>query len=147
MTEIVPATEDHLDEVARLFDLYRQFYECPPDLGLARSYLADRLAAGDSRIWIGLDGERGRGMVQCYPTFCSVQAVKRWILYDLYVEVDVRGTGLGERLMHVAHEAARADGAKRVDLETAHDNLVGQSLYEKLGYRRDEHFFSYSLQL
>ena len=80
MTEIVRATEDHLDEVARLFDLYRQFYECPPDLGLARSYIADRMAADESLIWIALDGDRGRGMVQCYPTFCSVQAVRRWIL-------------------------------------------------------------------
>lgn len=147
MTEIVRATEDHLDEVARLFDLYRQFYECPPDLGLARSYIADRMAADESLIWIALDGDRGRGMVQCYPTFCSVQAVKRWILYDLYVDADVRGTGLGERLMGVAHDAARADGAKRVDLETARDNVAGQSLYEKLGYKRDEHFFSYSLRL
>ena len=147
MTEIVRATDDHLDEVARLFDLYRQFYECPPDLGLARSYIADRMAADESMIWIALDGDRGLGMVQCYRTFCSVQAVKRWILYDLYVEADTRGTGLGERLMGVAHEAARADGAKRVDLETAHDNVVGQGLYEKLGYKRDEHFFSYSLQL
>ena len=66
---------------------------------------------------------------------------------DLYVDADVRGTGLGERLMGVAHDAARADGAKRVDLETAHDNVVGQSLYEKLGYKRDEHFYSYSLRL
>ena len=26
-------------------------------------------------------------------------------------------------------------------------NVVGQGLYEKLGYKRDEHFFSYSLRL
>lgn len=147
MTEIVRATDEHLDEVARLFDLYRQFYLCEPDVDLARRYIADRLAADESRIWIALDDSRGVGMVQCYPTFCSVQAVRRWILYDLYVEAEMRGTGLGEQLMGVAHDAARADGAKRVDLETAHDNVVGQSLYEKLGYRRDEHFYSYSLQL
>lgn len=147
MTEIVPAEETHLDEVARLFDLYRQFYECPPDFELARSYIAERMAARESLIWIALDDGRGRGIVQCYPTFCSVQAVKRWILYDLYVDADARGIGLGERLMQVAHDAARADGAKRIDLETAHDNVIGQSLYEKLGYRRDDHFYSYSLQL
>ena len=146
MTEIVRATEDHLDEVARLFDLYRQFYECPPDVGLARAYIADRMAADESMIWIALDGDHGRGMVQCYPTFCSVQAVKRWILYDLYVEADVRSTGVGRRLMRTAHEAAWADGAKRVDLETAVDNLAGQHLYEKLGYRQMPGFFTYSLQ-
>lgn len=147
MIEIVPATTEQLDELARLFDLYRQFYECEPNLELARSYIGDRLAAGESHIWIALDGDHGRGFVQCYPTFCSVQAVKRWVLYDLYVDADVRGTGLGEWLMNTARAAATTDGAKRIDLETAHDNVIGQSLYEKLGYRRDQQFYSYSLQL
>lgn len=147
MNEIVRAGPDHLDETARLFDLYRQFYDCEPDLPLARDYIADRMAADDSIIWIALDGDQGRGFVQCYPTFCSVQAIRRWVLYDLYVQADVRGRGLGERLMNAARDGARADGAERIDLETAHDNLVGQALYEKLGYRRDEHFFSYSLGL
>ena len=44
-------------------------------------------------------------------------------------------------------DAAIADGAKRIDLETAHDNAPGQHLYEKLGYERLEGFFTYSLGL
>ena len=49
--------------------------------------------------------------------------------------------------MDAARDAAIADGAKRVDLETAHDNAPGQHLYEKLGYERVEGFFTYSLEL
>lgn len=145
MTDIVRATEEHHDEVARLFDLYRQFYECQPDLDLARSYIADRMAADESMIWVALDGDRGCGMVQCYRSFCSVEALKRWILYDLYVEPEVRSTGIGRRLMAAAHEAAWADGAKRVDLETAVDNFAGQHLYDKLGYEPTPGFLTYSL--
>ena len=37
--------------------------------------------------------------------------------------------------------------ACRIDLETAHDNLIGQALYENLGYERDTHFYKYSLAL
>jgi len=30
--DIVKAGREHIAEVSRLFDLYRQFYECDPDL-------------------------------------------------------------------------------------------------------------------
>ncbi len=148
MVEIVPATETHVAEVGRLFDLYRQFYECPPDLDLAVEYIGDRIANQESRIWVALDGEHAVGFVQCYETFCSVQAVKRWILYDLYVEAGLRNTGLGAELMKTARDAAIAAGARRIDLETAHSNAPGQHLYEKQGYEKVlEDFFTYSLQL
>ena len=148
MVEIVPAAESHVAEVGRLFDLYRQFYECPADLSLAVAYIEERIAGGESRIWVALDGNHGIGFVQCYETFCSVQAVKRWILYDLYVEIDHRNVGLGARLMDTARDAAVAAGARRIDLETASSNAPGQHLYEKLGYRRVvDGFSTYSLSL
>ena len=35
------AKSSDLDQLADLFDQYRQFYECPPDLGAAKSWIAD----------------------------------------------------------------------------------------------------------
>lgn len=147
MIEIVRARPEHVGEVGRLFDLYRQFYECPPDLDVAVAYIGDRIANDESFVWVALDGATARGFVQCYATFCSVEAIPRWILYDLFVEADHRDGGLGARLMNTARDAAMAAGAKRIDLETAHDNAPGQHLYEKLGYVRVPGFFTYSLAL
>jgi ribosomal protein S18 acetylase RimI-like enzyme len=144
--KIEVATQEHIGEVARLFDLYRQFYECEPDLALATNFIAERIANDESRIFVAMDGDKARGFVQLYPSFCSVEAFKIQILYDLYVDADGRAGGVGEKLMNRASEFARESGAKRVDLLTAHSNKIGQHLYEKLGYEiANEDFHAYSL--
>ena len=147
MIEIERATSTHVEPVGRLFDLYRRFYECDPDLDLATSYIRERIEREESLIHVAVADGEVVGFVQSYPTFCSVDAVKRHVLYDLYVDEAHRNAGVGARLMNAARDAAIADGAKRVDLETAHDNAPGQHLYEKLGYERVEGFFTYALGL
>ena len=143
---IVKAKREHIAEVARLFDLYRQFYECPADLELATRFIAERVERQESDIFVAVEGDKAGGFVQLYSSFCSVGAVKIYILYDLYVNVDCRKIGVGESLMNRATEWAKENGAARLDLSTAHSNLAGQHLYEKLGYKKvDEDFFSYSL--
>jgi len=145
---IIKAELTHLTDVARLFDLYRQFYECPPDLALATSYIRERLEKNESDIFIAVDGETTCGFVQLYSSFCSVQAVKIYILYDLYVDAVFRQSGWGEQLMNRATQWARENGAARVDLLTAHSNTTGQQLYEKLGYKKAlEDFHAYSLDV
>ena len=144
--EIVRAKQEHIKEVARLFDLYRQFYECPADLGLATSFIAERMENDESVIFLAQEQGKGLGFVQLYPSFCSVDAVKIFILYDLYVDAAGRKSGVGQKLMEQATQFAKDAGAKRLDLLTAHSNLAGQALYEKLGYKQvNEDFYAYSL--
>ena len=69
------------------------------------------------------------------------------ILYDLYVDSSGRQGGVGRALMNQAEKHARKMKACRIDLETANDNLIGQALYEDLGYERETHFYKYSLAL
>lgn len=146
--EIVKAGPEHIVEVSRLFDLYRQFYECEPDLGLATKFITERIEREESDIFVALDGNAASGFVQLYPSFCSVEAIKIYILYDLYVDADQRKSGIGERLMNRATEWARENGAARLDLLTAHSNLAGQHLYERLGYKKvNEDFYAYSLDV
>jgi ribosomal protein S18 acetylase RimI-like enzyme len=112
----------------------------------ATNFIAERIANDESRIFVAMDGDKARGFVQLYPSFCSVEAFKIQILYDLYVDADVRAGGVGEKLMNRASEFARESGAKRVDLLTAHSNKIGQHLYEKLGYEiANVDFHAYSL--
>ena len=49
--------------------------------------------------------------------------------------------------MNAASEWALAEGAARIDLETARENAPGQSLYRSLGYEVDEVFLKFSLDL
>jgi ribosomal protein S18 acetylase RimI-like enzyme len=140
-----PAEARDLSAVAALFDAYRQFYEMPPDLALARRYLDERFQRRESVILVA-ENEKGDivGFTQLYPAFCSVLADRTFVLYDLFVTPAARGTGAGRALMEAAESYARANGAARLQLETAKTNVVGQSLYESCGWKRDELFYVYA---
>ncbi len=146
--EIIKANLQNLSDVAQLFDLYRQFYECPPDFALATRLIKERMENSESDIFLAIDGNCSCGFVQLYPSFCSVQAIKIYILYTLYVETNYRNSGLGVRLMNRATQWAKENNAARLDLLTAKSNKIGQHLYEKLGYKKVlEDFHAYSLEL
>ena len=146
---IVRAGRENSSAVARLFNRYRQFYECEDNLPLAEKFIRERIANDESVIFLAENAERRPlGFVQLYPSFCSVQAVKIMILYDLFVDVENRKTGVGEALMQQATDFAKEAGAVRLDLLTAKSNTVAQSLYTKLGYQRtNEDFIAFSLDV
>ena len=134
-----------LEAVASLFDAYRQFYEKPADLALARRFLGERFERNESVIIVA-ENTRGEivGFTQLYPTFCSVLADRTFTLYDLFVTPWARGTGAGRALMEAAEAYARKSGAARLQLETAKTNTTGQSLYESCGWERDDLFYVYA---
>jgi ribosomal protein S18 acetylase RimI-like enzyme len=76
-----------------------------------------------------------------------VLADRTFVLYDLFVTPAARGTGAGRALMEAAEAHARANGAARLQLETARTNVVGQALYESCGWKRDELFYVYAKAL
>ncbi len=134
-----------LRNLAELFDLYRQFYEQEPDYELAFQFLSSRFKNSESTILIAESDELGLvGFCQLYPTFCSVEATPIYSLYDLFVLPDARKRGVGRQLLLAAEVRALADGKARMDLTTAKTNLPAQSLYESLGWQRDEVFYAYN---
>ena len=143
-----PAEERDLDEIATLFDAYRQFYEKPADLALARRYIVERFQRKESAIILA-ENETGEivGFTQLYPAFCSVLAAKTFVLYDLFVTPAARGTGAGRALMEAAEAHGRNAGAARLELSTANTNKIGQSLYESCGWVRDNVFYVYQKSL
>ena len=147
--QIRQATLDDLDLVAPLFDAYRQFYQQSPDLPLARAFLQARLGAGESLVYLAEDQEAALGFVQLYPLFSSTapRPGRIWLLNDLYVVPAARGRGVARRLMDRARQLAGETGAGAIELATARSNATAQALYESLGYRRDEQFLHYSLEL
>jgi ribosomal protein S18 acetylase RimI-like enzyme len=146
--EAVRAHVDRLDAVAGLFDAYRGFYGQPANLAQSRAFIAERMAAAESAIFLAED-EQGAalGFVQLYPTFSSIDAHRTWLLSDLFTAPEARGRGVGRLLMNAARDFALATGAKGLVLETATDNFTAQGLYESLGYVRDSGYYTYILDL
>jgi len=134
-----------LEKIAPLFDAYRQFYEQEPNLEFAREFIGARLNKNESIIFIVEDeSQSALGFCQIYPSFCSVIASPIYTLSDLFVSANARKSGLGKLLLEQAREHAQASGIPRMDLTTAKTNLTAQSLYESLGWVRDDIYYAYN---
>ena len=139
------ARQGDLATVASLFDQYRQFYEQASDAALALQFITERFANKESVLLVAQDDAGALvGFCQLYPSFCSVEAKPIYVLYDLFVAPGARKTGAGRQLLLAAEARARQDGKARMDLTTAKTNLRAQSLYESLGWVRDDVFFAYN---
>ena len=141
------ASRSDLDDLTILFDQYRQFYQCAPDLPAARNWLEKNMDQERSTVFVADIRGTLLGFTQLYPALCSVDLVKYFVLYDLFVDPSERRSGVARALMNAASEWAKAQGAARLDLETARDNAPGQALYKDLGYELDEVFLKFSLDL
>ena len=146
--KIIKAEQKHIKEVGILFDLYRQFYKYESNIIESTNYIKDRINNNESTIFIAIsDADEAIGFVQLYETFGSLDLGKIIILYDLYVKEDHRKNKIGRQLMLKSYEYAKKINAKRIQLSTATDNFIGQSLYESLGYVKDIDFYTYDFEI
>ena len=154
MITIERAGVQDLDAFVPLFEAYRAFYRCRLDADAARRYLGERLARGESTVFLAWSdeaaapgGRRAVGFTQMYPAWASLRLGASWVLYDLFVDATVRRGGVARRLMERAVRHARESGATIITLETAVDNAPAQKLYESLGWKRETDFYTYYLEL
>ena len=146
--KIIEAESYHIEQVGKLFDLYRQFYKYESNLIESTNYIKDRINNKESKIFIAINDKNDAiGFVQLYETFGSLDLGKIIILYDLYVIKDHRKNKIGRQLMLKSHKYAKKINAKRIQLSTATDNFIGQSLYESLGYVKDTDFYTYDFEI
>lgn len=147
MFAIQQATARDLDQLAPLFDAYRQFYGQQSDIPAARAFLLDRFRHSESVIFMATDDGKAIGFTQLYPSFSSISVARIYVLSDLFVASNVRKKGTGRKLLEAAVDFGRLVGACQLTLETAKTNLTAQSLYESCGWTRDTEFYVYQITL
>ncbi|MCL7987503.1 GNAT family N-acetyltransferase [Sphingobacterium sp. lm-10] len=150
--KIARIDKSQYESVVDLFNDYRIFYQQKSDKELAKIFIRQRLENNESVIFLATDSTSGAamGFTQLYPKFSSMRVTKNWILNDLFVDPNYRKQGIGEKLIHEAMAFARQDGATRLYLSTAVDNLTAQRLYEQVGFEKqgiDTAFYDYSIAL
>jgi len=122
-------------------------------IDLAKKFIDARINNNESVIFVALNNNNNSkpvGFTQLYPNYSSVSAIKNWTLNDLYVDKDYRKQGVGEKLIKKAMEYAKNQHAKFVELSTAFDNYSAQSVYEKIGFKKQEPdtaFYTYRIDL
>lgn len=146
--KVIRAQLSDVSEAAPLFAAYREFYGEPYDLDASASFLASRLARDESIVLIAKnDGGDPIGFSQIYPAFSSTRLAPIWILNDLYVSEEARGTGAVDALLDTAATLATDAGAIAIELSTAHTNLRAQAVYDRSGYEVDTVYKHYEKPL
>ena len=145
--DIRRAALSDLESVAPLFDQYRQFYLRAADPAGSAGFIKARLTQGDSVILLAEREGRAAGFTQLFPSFTSVGMAPIYILNDLYVAAEARGSKVGKALIDAAADFARGEGAIRLTLSTQTTNIRAQHVYETGGWQRDTDFYTYHLKL
>ena len=145
--DIKQATADKAEIIGEVFNLYRVFYNQKSNIDVAIKYIRERLDQKESIIFYIEDGDKCLGFTQLYPTFDSVNVRKKIVLYDLFIREEYRKKGLAKSLMNAAKNYGTENNFGSIELSTNKENIPGQSLYESLGYIRDQEFYSYDLEI
>lgn len=144
---IVPVTLENLELVLPLIADYQRFYQATPDTERNRKHfgrLVTTPALGAQ--WLALtDDGRASGFVTAYRVLSSVSAVEKCLLNDLYVMPNLRGQGLGRKLIVHCTTWAVSQGYAGVYWQTALDNHTAQRLYDSLPTSRDS-WHTYTLR-
>ena len=80
--KIIEAKKENINQVGKLFDLYRQFYKYESNIQKSTNYISDRINNKQSTIFLAIaENDNPAGFVQLYETFGSLHLGKIIILY------------------------------------------------------------------
>jgi len=133
-----PARPEDLPQLVELLHiLFTQEHELTPDASKQERGLRQILENPSiGRLYVARDGARVLGMVNIQRTMSTAEGGPVGSFEDFVVRPELRGQGLGARLMRYAIEQCEAEGLLRLILLTDGDNAGAQRLYEKAGFER-----------
>jgi GNAT superfamily N-acetyltransferase len=136
MTVTVRLTGAHplFGPAAELLDEYRQHYGANPAPDAVAGWMMDQMVSDRMRIYVCDRQDRAAGIcsVAVVPASLTLRTV--WLIRDLYVEPDSRQHGVARALLAHVADAARAEGAHRLSLQTEAANARAVALYTKAGF-------------
>ena len=132
MIEIV--SEKNLHEVLPLIRLYQEFYKVA-EISDSRnqeffSQFGENNPSGCQFLY--RQNSSVVGFATVYFTHSSTLPAKVAILNDLFTVPEMRGKGIGRKLIEHCRNYAEESGAARLQWITAPDNKQAQSLYESM---------------
>jgi GNAT superfamily N-acetyltransferase len=128
---------DDAEAVAELLVAFRD--HMGSDWPSANAFLAsvERLLEDpDTEFLLAAPGEDEppAGVLQLRFRFSVWKAAPDAWIEDVFVRDDARRAGLGDALVALAAQRARARGARRMELDTNEENAAALALYERHGF-------------
>ncbi len=101
----------------------------------AREHLVTELAARPQAFSVlAFDGEQAVGLVNCMEGFSTFACKPLVNIHDLAVTASHRGQRIGEAMLDLVEQLARARGACKLTLEVLSGNHSANRLYARTGF-------------
>ncbi len=145
MIEIVSKT--NIAEVLPLIRAYQEFYKVANISDSKNkeffSQFGESNPAGCQFIY--RDNGIAVGFATVYFSYASSITSKVAVLNDLYTLSNIRGKGVGRKLVEHCRKYASENNASRLQWVTAPDNEVAQKLYDSMNASKSNwHFYAYN---
>ncbi|MDQ2629551.1 MAG: GNAT family N-acetyltransferase [Actinomycetota bacterium] len=128
---------DDAPAIARLLhDFNLEFTEPTPEIEVLTESVRRLLEPGEITVLLAGDGPDGLSLFRFRPALWS-EGLETY-LQELYVVPDLRGRGIGRRLLEETIELAREKGADGIDLNTGETDTAARGLYESMGFTNRE---------
>ena len=133
MIEVV--SKNNIAEVLPLIRAYQEFYNVANISDSKNeeffSQFSESNPAGCQFLY--RDNEVVVGFATVYFSYASSITSKVAVLNDLFTVSNLRGQGVGRKLVEHCHQFASENNASRLQWVTAPDNEVAQKLYDSIG--------------
>jgi GNAT superfamily N-acetyltransferase len=131
--DVRPISGQELEELLPLVAGYQRFYGAEPDVERNRRFFSRFIHPSNVGLLLGawMNGSMV-GFATLYWFFSSTKASDSVLLNDLFVRDDVRGAGIGRKLIERALDETHRRGAQHLEWYTAPDNAPAQRLYDSL---------------
>ena len=127
------ATQDDAPDVARLMIGFRNWQgRTGPADDVIASTVRQLLADPNTEFLLG--GSPPTGVCQLRYRLSVWTGTDDCCLEDLFVDANVRGSGLGRELVEAALKRARERGCTRMVLDANEANAPAQALYRSVGF-------------
>jgi ribosomal protein S18 acetylase RimI-like enzyme len=127
------ASAEDAAAIARLLhDFNLEFDEPTPDIETLTDTVRRLLENSEMVVMLAGDGPDGLSLFRFRSALWS-EGLETY-LQELYVVPDLRGRGIGRRLLEETIEFARATGATGIDLNTGETDTAARALYESAGF-------------
>lgn len=135
--QVRQATSEDAEEIARLLrDFNLEFLEPTPEVETLSGYVRRLLEESEMAVLLAGDGPDGLSLLRFRPSLWTGESEA--YLQELYVVPELRGQGIGRRLLEETLEFARAAGATGIDLNTGETDTAARRLYESMGFTNRE---------
>jgi ribosomal protein S18 acetylase RimI-like enzyme len=135
--QVRQATAEDATAIARLLhDFNLEFLEPTPGVEELTGYVRRLLEESEMAVLLAGEGPDGLSLLRFRPSVWTGEPEAH--LQELYVMPELRGRGIGRRLLEETIEFARAAGATNIDLNTGETDTAARALYESTGFTNRE---------